>query len=767
MRTASFAILIAALAFGQAVPEPPPREGTIAVSGRVVTVTGNDQRPVRRAKVSLTGGSGAARVTATDTAGTFRFDPLPAGDYRVTVQKPGFVTLEAAASSESTMTLERAGAIEGTVVDGAGEPLINVSVYALQLQDGGEPRPVAIVRTDDLGRYRMHSLPAGDYYVEAAPHEAHQAFYPAASVLEDAKPVRVSLGRDTGSIDFTLKPAAAPAEDSAVALHGGPPGTARIVGQVVDAASTKPIRNASVRIVPVDGQRFGLLVRTDTQGRFAFSSLPAGRYSASAEAERFVSLEFGQKHFGEAGTPIQLGGGEEFRASFMLPRASALEGTVFDEFGDPAPNVIVRTARKQYVGGRHRLITLLSRRDPPPTDDQGHYRIQGLPPGEHYVVGLPRYAAGVSGTEADLNDAVGFAPTYYPGTADSGAATPLTITPGVDASAPFSLVPAKTVSVSGVIVDEAGEPVAGMLWLTTPDMLPRIDINLPRVALARDGTFLLRHVPPGSYTMQGFAVPPSRSDTPMPPTTFGWLPISVGDSDLTNVILQVRRGVALRGRVVLDDASTPPPGREHVRVTAIPVEFDSAPITEIIMAGAPVDFGRSAATSPPSETHADLSFEVKNLSGMRRILVSVASPGWALKKITRNGIDITDTPQDFRTKGIDDVEVVLSSEVSRVTGGVSDDDGPLADYAVVVFPNDPTKWIDRSRFVVMARPNQQGRFEVRGLPPEDYLVIALPGVIGLEWQDPDFLQQLRSQATSFTLSDGESKTLDLRLKKRP
>jgi len=85
----------------------------------------------------------------------------------------------------------------------------------------------------------------------------------------------------------------------------------------------------------------------------------------------------------------------------------------------------------------------------------------------------------------------------------------------------------------------------------------------------------------------------------------------------------------------------------------------------------------------------------------------------------------------------------------------------------VVFASDPTKWIDRSRFVLLARPTQQGRFDVRGMPPEEYLAIALPNVVGGEWQDPEFLQQLRGQATSFVLTEGESRTLQLKLKKRP
>ena len=110
---------------------------------------------------------------------------------------------------------------------------------------------------------------------------------------------------------------------------------------------------------------------------------------------------------------------------------------------------------------------------------------------------------------------------------------------------------------------------------------------------------------------------------------------------------------------------------------------------------------------------------------------------------------------------------MLTTKVSRVTGSVSDDKGTVTDYAVLIFPSDPTKWTDRSRYITTARPTQQGRFTVSALPPEDYLAIALPNIVGPEYTNPDFLQQLRAQATSFTLMEGDAKTLDLKLKKRP
>jgi protocatechuate 3,4-dioxygenase beta subunit len=752
-----FAIPTVIFALLQAAPVPQRLEGTVAITGRVVSTSGKAERPVRRAKVTLTGGAGTSLVTDTDAAGAYRFDRLPAAEYRVTVQKPGFLKLDVAALTGSTLTLDRAGAIEGTVADAVGDPLWDVVVRAIELQGDGRPRMIAEGRTNDLGRYRLHTLSPGDYYVEAATDRtggtrpaSDRAFHPAASAIENAKPVRVLLGRDTTDVDVLLTPAM-PLRDppkSPPSSRADAEATAGITGRVADVSSGKPIRNAQLQLLAVDGPRTGVLARTDAQGRFAFSSLRPGRYTLRAEAERFVSLEFGQKQPADAWTYIKLRQGEDFPADFKLPRANAVEGAILDEFGDPVPGITVTVGRKEYAAGRQRLMPVASRLPPQTTDDRGRYRISGLQPGDYYVAAL-------SGAFAEATDVPGFARTYYPGTADSGAAVPVAVALGADGAASFSLIPAKTVSVSGTMLDEDGRALSnpGTLMLMTVDPVYGIDLNMVRTVTAPDGKFTLKNVPPGSYTVHGFAPPSAEWRGNVGNLPFGWQTITVGDADLEHVILTVRRGTALRGRIVLEDtAAVRPPSAGQIRVAAIPVEFESAPV-----GGLP----------PPSETRADLTFEVTALSGRRRIYVNIAVPGWALRRITRDDIDITDTAQDFRTKDVEGVDIVLTSKVSRVTGTVSDSKGRISHYAVVVFASDSTKWIDRSRFVAIARPTQEGGFEVRGLPPEDYLAIALPNVVGSEWQDPDFLHQLRSSAVSFALADGEAKVLELTLKKRP
>jgi hypothetical protein len=233
---------------------------------------------------------------------------------------------------------------------------------------------------------------------------------------------------------------------------------------------------------------------------------------------------------------------------------------------------------------------------------------------------------------------------------------------------------------------------------------------------------------------------------------FGWTSVTVGDADADGVVLKVSNGAFLRGTITLEEGNGPPLTAQQVRVMPIPIEFDSAPV-----GGGPL----------PSETHADWTFEVSHLSGRQRIFVNIASPAWTLKKIAHDGIDVTDEAVDFRLKDVSGVEIVLTPKTTRVSGAVSDDKGPVSEYAVVIFSSDPTKWVDRSRFVAMARSGQQGRYDMGKLPPDDYLAIALPSVNGTEWMDPEFLQTIRPLATSFSLHEGESKTLELKLKRRP
>jgi 5-hydroxyisourate hydrolase-like protein (transthyretin family) len=583
--------------------------------------------------------------------------------------------------------------------------------------------------------------------------EINKAYYPAAATLADAKPVLVVAGADAASVDVTFTPAQ-PFRDPALPAAASPveaTGTGRIAGIVTDATSGKPIRAAQVSLLAVSGagHRTERLTRTDARGRFEYLALVAARYSLRAQALRFIPLEYGQTRPGASGTEIEVRDGSEIRADMKLARTSALEGTILDEFGDPAPDVVVQLAQRQFAAGRQRLMPVPGQ--PPVTDDRGHYRVPGLSPGDYYLTAL-------TGVYTHANDAGGFAPTYYPGTVDSGSAVPVSVPFGADApTVTFALAPAKTFSVTGTMVGADGRPAGGRgtVWLVTPDRLKRPDFNIARGSTQEDGTFVLRNVPQGQYTLQGFAPPPppgpSGRGTNLGALPFGWLPVAVADTDVDGLVLRTSEGTTVRGRIITEESSGPPLTANQVLVMTIPVEFDAAPV-----GGGP----------SPFEIRDDLTFELTHQSGLRRLFVMPRGP-WTLKKILLNGQDVTDTPIDLHEKNVDGVEVVLTSKLSRVSGVVTEDKGPAADYAVVIFSSDPNKWIDRSRFVVFARPMPQGRFSTGPLPADDYLAVALPSASPQEIYDPEFLQSLRTLATSFTLNEGETKSLELKLRRRP
>ena len=134
-----------------------------------------------------------------------------------------------------------------------------------------------------------------------------------------------------------------------------------------------------------------------------------------------------------------------------------------------------------------------------------------------------------------------------------------------------------------------------------------------------------------------------------------------------------------------------------------------------------------------------------------------------MKRVGGKGVDVTDTPLDFATD-VEGLEIELTQLLTTVTGRVSDDRGGVSlDATVIVFADDPEKWGTHSRFIESARPDQQGRFTIRSLPPGRYVAIAVGYLEPGEERDPDVLERWRQRGTLFTLSDGETHEADLRL----
>ena len=169
------------------------------------------------------------------------------------------------------------------------------------------------------------------------------------------------------------------------------------------------------------------------------------------------------------------------------------------------------------------------------------------------------------------------------------------------------------------------------------------------------------------------------------------------------------------------------------------------------------DFGSSAVKE-------DGTFSVAHVFGRAKMQVTVPE-GWMVKSITRDGRDLSDAwLQMGNGEDLSGVDVLLTNRVTRIDGQLLDQQKrPLRDATVLVFPSDADKWFETSKTIRAVRPDQQGRWETKGLPAGEYLTIALDYVEDGAWNDPEFLESLRRDAQTIALADGGSESVSLKL----
>jgi hypothetical protein len=480
---------------------------------------------------------------------------------------------------------------------------------------------------------------------------------------------------------------------------------------------------------------------TDGDGRYELTDLQPATFRVAAERSGFLRFEYGQRRASEPGESIDLeNGGHRQNIDISLPSPGVISGRLMDDVGDPAEGVDVRVLRIGYEAGRPRLVDaggLGSHR----TDDLGRYRIYGLPPGQ-YIVSAVAGQIRPDFTSAGLS---GYAPTYFPGTPNPGDAQWVSVdlsaqVTGID----MTMSRTATARVTGRRLDEAGNPAGGTIVMS-PSRRSGSVAPTPVGARTRpDGWFEFPNVAPGEYVVQASTPRRDSSSEGEFASTF----VTVNGIDVTGLVLRTSAGSAIKGRVVLE-RDTEPWLWSELTVSALPLDLDLSPL-------------------PPASAGVrdDWTFDLSGISGPRVIRLAAATPGWMLKAVMLNGIDVTDTPWRFGTKeqSIGDLELILTDRVTEISGTIGDARGrAVANTPVIVFSTDRERWGPASRFVATTRSGRSGAFAVHRLPPGEYYVAPIDRMLDGEWQDAALLELLTSQATVVTLAEGQNVSMRARL----
>jgi hypothetical protein len=600
-------------------------------------------------------------------------------------------------------------------------------------------------------------------------------------------------GRGIPGVLVVLAPAAAPAAPIGELTESRPP-----------AVPLPTVANARRTLTTADG-------------RFLFRDLPKGRYGIAATAPAYVAGAYGQTRPQGPAQAIDLGDGDKRGGlKLVLWRYGSVSGMVRDDGGEPAVGVSVECYRRVFTGGQKRFAS--SGAGGIFTDDRGQYRVPNLPPGDYIcanvlnpttvpaavnamsaaslTAGTPTeeirrmnnstglsnntgvhigdliYTTGVGslrGPVAPPPDANGrimaYAPQYYGGATTSAQATLIPLKAGEERTGidlQLKVVPAPRVS--GTLTGPDG-PV-GFFGLTLVpasgnDMVSEGQASFSKTTSDPSGAFTFLGIPSGEYVLKGrlYPRPPAGGNiaAALDETTL-WIamPVTVGNTDLSNLAATLRAGLRASGRVEFAGTRTAPTPAEIQRIgvrlqmaegrTSSPIALDGRVLADATFKTAGYPVGRYIAN----------------------VLPNTVPAGWFVKSIMLNGRDISVEPLDLADADAGGIVVTFTDKLTTLTGTVTGAAGPDPTAEVVVFPADSMAWKEigvvarRSR---VERVNEAGAFAISGLPPGEYFVAAAPASLPGDRQDPALLSQLMRDAARVTLVDGASATIQVAVKR--
>jgi 5-hydroxyisourate hydrolase-like protein (transthyretin family) len=466
------------------------------VAGTVVNaMTG---APLARVTVSLAETQNRSRMLTLLTAdnGHFEFSNLGQGKFSLQGSRNGFVasayqqheqfsTAIVTGPSFSTdnlvLRLMPLAVIYGHVLDESGEPVRSAQLH-LYFEDhsGGmtQVRTAGVASADDRGFFDVGPLQPGTYYLSADakpwyavhPPSAQGAndspqsvspsldvaypttFYGGAAEAENASPIEIK-GGDRQEVDIRLSPV-----PSLHLLFHLPEDIARARGATMPIFQKREFD--SEQNVPASD------MRAVGPGVYELTGVPAGRYDVrmpggnSGEMEQFNELDL--THDGQ---DLSTTSGE---ALGKLKLSIKMAGD------EPPPKHFAVALRD----GRRRISNVV------PVDSTGDLTFDGIKPGKYAIVVLSEKRYAVTRALRPTGDVAG---------------SEVNITPGASVQLTVEIA-AGELGIEG-IAEKSGKPASGVMVALVPKD-PEAHAELFRRDQSDfDGTFLLRGVIPGTYTV--------------------------------------------------------------------------------------------------------------------------------------------------------------------------------------------------------------------------------------------------------------------------
>jgi carboxypeptidase family protein len=539
-----------------------------------------------------------------------------------------------------------------------------------------------------------------------------------------------------------------------------------IRGRVVadEPGANTPIRKVRVVVRP-EAAEFAETMFTDSFGLFEFSGLPAGRYTVYAEKSAYAPTRYGAAGLLEEPIHIDLadGGREEIEVS--LPRGAVIAGRVVDELGEAIVGARVLVNAIRVEGTRQRLVA--SPQVPNDTDDQGAFRIGGLPAGRYLLSIIARQRDQTAFTAFDVASPqplprVGAGRVFYPSSATAGGATPIELSTGEERlDLNVALTPYRQATLT-VTISRPSDPA--LKGATSPAEASRLGVDPSAIRPTQQlrVAFGSQESPEGSgqqgeFGFSPFSPNPASTSRVIDPGSWAVIArkgadgaigyVTLGAGETQSLALDLRPASRVSGRVIFE-GSTSRPDLSSISLSVIGAGPDRSLSSSLLMPG-------RVSMKP------DGTFSFGGVLGTVEFLVS-APNGWAASRFAAGDRDLLGTPLTFAGgEDISDARIILTDRVGEISGSVVESDArPAAGCNVAVFPAERDARFNRYR-MRQIQTDRAGRFVIRGFPAGSYAIASTRDLRPDSWTAPESLARLRATAITLTLADHEKKALAL------